>query len=76
MVASEDSKVCWATEGAVAPSAGWLSTSVVILMEVLLSAVIVEVAEKVIVKWSVAGLLGLPSPLLRTTATSTCEKLS
>jgi hypothetical protein len=45
-------------------------------MEVLLSAVIVEVAEKVIVKWSVAGLLGLPSPLLRTTATSTCEKLS
>ena len=52
--------------------------SVVIRMEVLSAAIVEEhgLADKAIVKWSVAGLLGLPSPLLRTTATSTCGKLS
>jgi hypothetical protein len=76
-LAGENSTVCWATEGA-APSAGLFSASVVTRAEEM-SAVIVEEygpADMVVVKWSVAGLFGLPSPLLRTTATSTCGKLS
>jgi len=49
-VASEDSTT-WATEGAVAPSAGWLSASFVIG----LSAVIVGLEDKVIVNSRVAS---------------------
>jgi hypothetical protein len=51
-VASENSTVCLATEGSVAPSAGPSPTSVVIRLEVL-SAVIAEelgLADKVTVK--------------------------
>jgi hypothetical protein len=47
-------------------------------MEVSVAVVVEELgsADKVSVKWSLTGLLGLFSPLLGTTAISICKKLS